>query len=139
MPQGVPRATASPGRRDAVAAQNGIPKRQTLVKADRLRSDTERRYAALLDQWKHDGEVKAWWYEACKGLYLAPHLSYAPDFLVQFVDRPFELEWHEVKGAFIREIDWDKAKMAAALYPIWHFVLAQWNNQKWTWKTIPAI
>ena len=139
MPPAAPKGKAAPRSRAAVAAHNGMPTRSILAKADRFRSDTERRYAALLDQWKHEGEVKAWWYEVCKGLYLAPALSYTPDFLVQFVDRPFELEWHEVKGPFIREKDWNKAKMAAALYPIWHFVLAQRKDQQWTWQTIPAL
>ena len=139
MLQGVPKDKAAPRSRAAVAAHHGMPARSAVVKADRFKSDTERRYAAFLDQWKRDGEVKTWWYEACKGLYLAPHLSYTPDFLVQFTDRPFELEWHEVKGAFIREKDWQRAKMAAALYPVWHFVLAQWKEQQWTWRTIPPL
>ena len=104
---------------------------------DRYRSKTERRYAALLDGERRAGRVGQWYYEPCKGLYLAPKLSYTPDFLVMYCDGR-SYEFHEVKGAYIREKDWNKAKMAAALYPVFRFVLAQWTEGAWHWKTIPA-
>ena len=82
--------------------------------------------------------VAQWYYEPCKGLRLGPTTSYTPDFLVVYCDGERGYEFHEVKGAFIREKDWIKAKIAAVTFPCFHFVLAQWKNQNWTWKEIPS-
>ena len=103
---------------------------------DRYTSATERRYAALLAQWERQGIIQQWWYEPCKGLYLAPRTSYTPDFLVWRVQEGF-LEFHEVKGAFIRAKDWEKVKFAAVTFPIFRFVLAQWKDGAWHWREVP--
>lgn len=104
------------------------------------KSLTEKRYGALLDTLKYDGQVWHWWYEPCKGLYLAPKLSFTPDFLVQWVPgHPrAQLEFHEVKGAHIYEKDWIRAKQAAAHYHCFRFLLAQWIEGEWHYKDIPA-
>jgi hypothetical protein len=128
----------SPATAQRTSAAARAPSVTVLAPQDRYRSQTERRYATLLEHWEQSGEVAAWYYEPVKGLYLAPQLSYTPDFLVYWLDHPIP-EWHEVKGAFVRPKDWQRAKMAAALYPRWPFVLAQWKDNQWTWKRIPAV
>lgn len=106
---------------------------------DRYRSKTERRYALLLQQRKAAGELREWWYEPCKGLYLAPRTSYTPDFLLWYTDPQRPLEFHEVKGGFIRAKDWQKTKWAAVAYPLFKFVLAQYKGQHWYWKEVPTV
>lgn len=115
----------------------GPARGQQEVSTDRYRSDTERRYALLLQWRKAAGELVAWFYEPCKGLFLAPGTSYTPDFLLWFPDG--HIEFHEVKGGFIREKDWIKVKVAAARYSFWTFRLAQWKGHQWHWKTVPAV
>lgn len=105
---------------------------------DRFRSQTERRYAAYLDGEVNAGMVDRWYYEPFKGLYLAPETSYTPDFLISYCDGTQGLVFHEVKGAFIRQKDWIKLKMAAVLYPVFPFVLAQWKDGAWRWQDVPA-
>jgi len=107
------------------------------VRPDRYRSETERRFAALLTAWQQQDVITHWWYEPCKGLYLAPHTSYTPDFLVSRSTGP--LVFYEVKGAYIRPQDWVKAKQAAALYGCFWFFLAQWETQEWCFKEIPHV
>ena len=104
---------------------------------DRYRSKTERAYAALLTMRQQAGELRQWWYEPMKGCYLAPKTSYTPDFLLWYPDN--HLEFHEVKGPHIWEKDWIRAKQAAALYPCFLFILAQWKDHTWHWKRIPAV
>lgn len=106
---------------------------------DRYRSKTERRYAqTLLEVGIARGILKRYWYEPMKGLYLAPKTSYSPDFLVEYSDPCQPLELHEVKGGFIRAKDWQKTKIAAALYPCFRFMLAQWKDQRWWFQEVPA-
>jgi hypothetical protein len=123
----------------------------TPPKLDRFRSDTERRFAThVLGPWQYDGLIKQWWYAPCKGFYLAPKTSYTPDFLVEprlhrdwadllgIVGLPQPM-FLEVKGAFIREKDWQKAKQAAGTYACFCFILAQWKDHRWSYKRIPAV
>ena len=111
--------------------------RQKPPTTDRHRSDTERRYAQVLQGRRLIGEIAEWYYEPCKGLYLAPRTSYTPDFLIWTPTGG--LEFHEVKGGFIRAKDWEKTKWAAAYYRCFSFVLAQWKNAQWHYKTVPAF
>lgn len=120
---------------------------RTPAPPDRYRSATERRF---VQEWltpaQQEGKIRRWWYEPCKGLYLAPRTSYTPDFLLETVEDlvapgvpdPWPLVFVEVKGEHIRDKDWIKAKQAAALYPCFGFVLFQWRDQQWTWKRIPC-
>lgn len=105
----------------------------------RYRSQTEARYAAVLEEEKRTGLILDYWYEPIKGLYLAPKTTYTPDFLVQVWQSPDHrtLVFHEVKGPFIREKDLIKAKVAARLYPCFRFLLVQWTGDEWTWQLIP--
>ena len=108
-----------------------------LQRADRFRSETERRYGALLTTWQQQGIIQQWWYEPCKGLWLAPRTSYTPDFLVWRVQEGL-LEFHEVKGGFVREKDWLKVKLAAVRYPVFRFLLARWQDGAWHWREVPS-
>ena len=129
---------AAPRTRGIIAPQHGMPGRPEVTKTDRFRSDTERKYAALLEQWQREGEVRQWYYEPIR-LYLAPKTTLTVDFLVIWDIRPRDLELHEVKPKWYREDGWQKLKIAAALYPCFRFLLAQWKDRKWTWQTIPAL
>src|SRR5215510_8245572 len=53
------------------------------IPQDRYKSETERRFAQLLDRWTYEGKVRAWHYEPMKGLYLAPATSYTVDWLIE--------------------------------------------------------
>lgn len=106
---------------------------------DRYRSKGERRYAQCLDVRQHAGELRQWWYEPFKGLYLAPETSITLDFLVEHTTPGLMLELHEVKGPFINPASWQKLKQAAARYPCFRFVLAQWKQGAWRYKEIPSI
>jgi hypothetical protein len=112
---------------------------RTPAQDDRYRSKTERLYAlTILDVGKASGILKDYWYEPMKGLYLAPKTSYTPDFLVQYTDPTQPLELHEVKGAHIWPKDFQKTKLAATLYPCFRVILAQWKQQRWWFKEVPA-
>lgn len=65
-------------------------------------------------------------------LRLADRTWYLPDFLVIKADG--SIEFHEVKGGFIREDGW--LKVAVEQYPHFKWVLAQLKNKEWTIKTL---
>jgi hypothetical protein len=120
-----------------------------LPRLDRFQSDTERRFAThVLGPWQHDGLIKQWWYAPCKGMYLGPKTSYTPDFLLEPNLHPAwasllgilgmpRLLYVEVKGKQIWDKDWIKAKQAAVRYSCFCFVLAQWKDERWSYKIIP--
>jgi hypothetical protein len=129
----------APVTMEAQAATTRPPAASIQDATDRYKSQTERRYAALLEHWKQEGQILGWWYEPCKGLYLAPKQSYTPDFLVQYPARDLRLlEFHEVKGGLIRAKDRQKLKQAAALFPCFRFVLCQWQQAAWSFQEVPA-
>lgn len=80
---------------------------------------TEADYATLLDLRKQGGEIHSWQFEAIR-LRMADGAFYKPDFLVQDVNGYLEL--HEVKGHW-REAAKVRIKVAAALYPMFRFVV----------------
>ena len=115
------------------------------------RSKTEQRFAQLCQVWHYEGMgVAQWWYEPCKGLYLTATTSYTPDFLLQLTPPTDALPFApllppdapsvfiEVKG-YLREKDWRTAKFAAARYPLWPFVLAEYARGHWTYTRIPPL
>ena len=106
------------------------------IPRDRFRSDTERRYAQVLELRKYAGEIVDWYYEPIR-LFLAPRTTLTVDFLV--VMRGKNLALHEVKAAWYKEDGWVKLKMAARLYPCFTFVLCQWKERGWYYQTIPAV
>ena len=129
----VVRATTLPPPSPLSAPLPPVP----LQRADRFRSETERRYGALLTTWQQQGIIQQWWYEPCKGLWLAPRTSYTPDFLVWRVQEGL-LEFHEVIGVFVREKDLLKVKLAAVQYPVFRFLLARWKDGAWHWREVPS-
>lgn len=78
-------------------------------------------------------------YVGCQNItfLLAPDLRYTPDFWIAYPDA--KLTFWEVKGAFIREDGMVKLKTAAAMFPMFIFIMAQWKDGKWTTKTIPPL
>ena len=113
------------------------PGRQQPPKIDRYRSDAERRYAVLLDQWQREEDIARWWYEPMK-LWLAPKTTITIDFLIRrYGGEPLEL--HEVKSVWYREDGLVKLKIAAAMYPCYRVILANWADHQWHWTTMPAV
>lgn len=99
------------------------------------RSRTEQRYAALLDVWQREGQVRKWRYEAMRLTLATLKTTLTIDFWLTRPDGRIEL--HEVKG-FAREDAMVKLKVAAVLYPEWRIILVRWQKQAWTWKDIPC-
>ena len=118
------------------SAHPEVPTLVPVAPPDRYRSETERRFVAVLARWQAEAKIQAWVYEPCKGLYLAPKTSYTPDFLTVGTDG--RISMYEVKGAFIRDKDRQKLKQAAALYWWWPFVLAQEIRGAWTLTRMPV-
>ena len=87
---------------------------------------TELAYSEHLDDLLAHGKIAMYLFEPCK-LRLAPLTYLTPDFLVVMADGT--IEFHEVKacrsnGDYLCEDDAKvKIKVAAALYPIFSFVL----------------
>ena len=129
---GEKRRIAGSGKKEGLlAAARG----QKQAPVDRYRSGTERRYAALLDQWMREEEIARWWYEPMK-LWLAPRTTITIDFLLRRYDGTLEL--HEVKSQWFREDGWVKLKIAAAMYPCYRVILAEWKDGAWRWQGVPA-
>lgn len=75
---------------------------------------TETAYADLLQRRLETGEVLWYKFEGIK-FRLADNCWYTPDFAV--LNKTLEMEFHEVKGAFIMDDGKAKWKIAADLYP----------------------
>jgi hypothetical protein len=133
------KAGLSLGAQPVAAVVFPMPLASPTEPRDRYRSKTERRYAqTILDIGIASGILRDYWYEPMKGLWLAPETTYTPDFLVQYTDTRQPLELHEVKGGFIYAKDRQKIKLAAAMYPCYRFLLAQWKGQRWWFTHVPA-
>jgi hypothetical protein len=83
---------------------------------------TENRYADLLEVRKIFGEIRDWHYERTRFI-LADKTTLLVDFDVVLTDG--EVEYHEVKGGFIREDAWVKLKVAADKNRSCRFYLCQ--------------
>jgi hypothetical protein len=104
------------------------------------KSKTEARFARdVLEPWAQTIPHYRWWHEPLT-LILAPGVRYTPDFLALggSVMRE-QYTFYEVKGAFIRDRALIKPRMAAALWPFWRFVLAQWKEGQWRFREIPSV
>ncbi len=90
---------------------------------------TEQRWLGVLEE---RGIVAR--YEAIR-FRLAPKTTYTPDFYgLSHNDR---LTFWEVKGPFIRDRAMQKPKIAAAMFPEFDFVLAQWIGGEWKETMLP--
>lgn len=95
---------------------------------------TETRYAERLAAQKAAGELDRADFEAVT-LKLGDDVRYTPDFMVTRVYRHIEataIEFHEVKGAFIRDDARVKLRVAATLFPMFRFFLSQYVKGQWT-------
>ena len=92
-------------------------------------SKTEALYAKQLDKALANGLITAYWSHP-GSLKLGEKLHYSPDFLVQLISG--ELEYHEVKGGFVRDDARVKLRAAAKIYHCYRFVQAQYNKKAWT-------
>jgi len=107
-----------------------------LIDRPRYKSKTEARFVQeIAEPLLHEGKIKAWYFEPCKGLYLCARTSYTPDFLLWMAAG--QQVFVEVKGALIRAKDWEKTKFAAKCYPCWQFELWQWKGGHWRCKQVP--
>lgn len=84
-----------------------------VVKDSRGMNKTEAAYAALLDVQKEAGEVAAWFFESVK-VRLADRTWYSPDFMVILTTGA--VEFHEVKGGFVRDDALVKFKVAREMF-----------------------
>lgn len=82
---------------------------------------TEAAYARKLETQREQGSILRFDFEP-ETLRLANRTSYTPDFRVILPDGT--VEFHEVKGGYVREDAWVKFKMAAELHP-YVFLLCQ--------------
>jgi hypothetical protein len=85
---------------------------------------------------KRAGEIVSYKYEPIK-LRLADNTYYIPDFEVVYQghDEQF-VQFHEVKGGFIRKMGWTKLKIAADLYPEFSFMLCQCIKGEWRFQNL---
>ena len=96
---------------------------------------TESRYEDILKGRKALGEIILYEYEPMS-IRLGSNLFYIPDFMVMNLDGT--LEFHEVKGGFIREDSNVKIKAAATKYPYFRFLLCQYKKGEWNFRDIPV-
>jgi hypothetical protein len=94
---------------------------------------TELDYADILVRLQLTKQIVKFAYEPIK-LRLAENTTYTPDFEVVRPDG--SIEFHEVKGGFIREDAWLKLKIAAELFPEFTFYLCQYKNKTWSTKRV---
>lgn len=132
----------------------------------RYRSKTEARYAQQLAFQQSLGQITTWWYEPL-GLWLAPGMRYTPDFLTQggagatlhfaakmpvTLSPAFAASLVHLAGAGLTCIEvkpsaghvfeprraLDRLKMAASLYPMFVFRVAQWDRTRHHWTETPV-
>ena len=89
---------------------------------------TEARYAQYLAALQAVGEVNRYYFEPVR-FRLADRTTYTPDFMVVVLDR---VEFHEVKGGFVRDDARVKFKVAREMFPAFGWMMAQWKDGKWT-------
>ena len=93
---------------------------------------TEEKYAWVLQGRKHSGEIQRYEFEKIT-LKIGDDCRYTPDFFV--VNALGEVEFHEVKGTFIRDDAQVKIKVAAEMFPF-RFFLAKYDRNGWDVKEI---
>ena len=104
---------------------NGFARGQT---KPGVMNKTEAEYGASLELMKRACEIVDYKYEAVK-LRLADKTFYTPDFLV--IGKDMIVEFHEIKGGFIREKSEVKFKCAAEQFPWFDFQMHQKKNKQW--------
>ncbi|HMF56746.1 MAG TPA: hypothetical protein VK619_10420 [Pyrinomonadaceae bacterium] len=94
---------------------------------------TEAAYADILQRRKLSGELLDWWYEAVT-FKLADDCRYTPDFMtVRAVTG--QVEFHEIKGSFIRDDALVKLKVAAQMFPfVFYLCVKESKKSGGEWK-----
>lgn len=120
-----------------------------LRKRRRKMNGTETRFALVLQAMERKGEIQSFRFE---GMTLrwgsAEDFTYTPDFSIIAEAGPLialgtsghpvnppigvRLRFIEVKGAHIRQKDWDRFKHARDNFPFFEFQLWQWKERTWT-------
>ncbi len=93
---------------------------------------TEAEYGRMIHADWQTGKVSWWGYETVT-LKLGPDCRYTPDFMLMMPNG--QIEFHEVKGGFIRDDSKVKLKVAAEKFPF-VFKLAQKKNGRWSVEEI---
>jgi hypothetical protein len=114
-----PESTRAPGRPRVTQPVPGVMNK------------TEQAYADHLESLVRAGELRRWYFEAVK-FKLGPRTHYTPDFLVVFSDG--RVEWHEVKGGFIREDAQLKMKWFVREFPEFPLVIVRRVGGIWTYE-----
>jgi len=94
-----------------------------------LMNKTEARYALILEARKRLGEIQDYAFGAVT-LKLATDTRYTPDFLV-WRRGIGAIEFHEVKGGFMREDALIKLRVAVKQYPMFRFTLCRFTKGAW--------
>jgi hypothetical protein len=89
---------------------------------------TEREYAQILQLREASGEIIEWSYEAIT-LKVGPRCRYTPDFYAIRADGT--IEFHEVKGGYIREDAIVKLRAAVGRFNRFVWIMAQKKRGKW--------
>ncbi len=98
-----------------------------IYKPKQIMNKTEQRYSIQLEMMKLSEQIIEWRFEALN-FRLARKTFYMPDFMVIKPDR---FEFHEVKGEFWRDDARVKIKVAAAMYPWFKWIAAQFIRGEW--------
>lgn len=117
-------ASMPPGIRKLYEEQHGV---QVKPKTKRGMNKTETRHRNMLELMRTKGEVSAFEFEPLK-LRLSQGMYYIPDFMVIKPDT-LKVEFHEIKGPFIRDRALQKPKMAAEIYWYFKFWLYQYDDK----------
>lgn len=116
-------------------AKKGASMPGTSSKPAQKMNKTETRYSLILDYKASKGEILSYDFEAVN-LRLGANLHYRPDFMVIKPDGL--IEFHEVKGGYIREDAAVKIKAAAARFPCFRFLLCKYEKGDWAINEIPS-
>jgi hypothetical protein len=105
---------------------------KAVVTQPQMMNRTEEKYAWILEGRKLAGELQRYDFEKVT-LKIGNDCRYTPDFFV--VNRDGEVEFHEVKGSFMRDDAQVKIKVAAENFPF-RFFLAKLIKGGWDIKEI---
>ena len=110
------------------------PDTATPAKRRKGMNKLEARYALYLEAQKSVQQIAAYQYENVT-LKLANDVRYTPDFLVVARDEEgyARIEFHEVKGGFMRDDARVKLRVAARQFPMFTFRLCRYDAKRgWT-------
>lgn len=107
---------------------DGVSRWQALGRLkDGALNKTEQAFAALLDQWKHEGKV-LWWKAHAFNIRLADNTYYRIDFIA--LTSANELVIYETKGGYTSDKGQMKIKLAAEALPVMRIFKATKQDKK---------